>query len=154
MPYPLRPGPAGGSPLIRPCGNFRGGLPAGQVACGHLLPPWTPPALRFCTLQVLEQREAARRELERQRQQEWLKQRRVEMEEKKNSEMTKVRGLRTKSNELVAEHQSLTDKSAQLIRDIEEAREQVIHSMCQNQQNSIPCQEQFNCKKFPFFTVS
>ena len=74
---------------------------------------------------ALEQREAARRELERQRQQEWLRQRRSEMEEKKNAEMAKVRGLKTKSNDLAAEHQSLADKSSQLVKDIEEAREQV-----------------------------
>ena len=74
---------------------------------------------------ALEQREAARKELERQRQQEWLRQRRSEMEEKKNAEMTKVRGLKAKSNDLAAEHQSLADKSSQLVKDIEEAREQV-----------------------------
>ena len=74
---------------------------------------------------ALEQREAARRELERQRQQEWLRQRKLEIEEKKNGEMVKVRGLRTKSNDLAAEHQSLADKSSQLVKDIEEAREQV-----------------------------
>jgi hypothetical protein len=36
-----------GPPLKRPYslfrGRFRGSLPAGRVACGHLLPLWTPP---------------------------------------------------------------------------------------------------------------
>jgi hypothetical protein len=32
---------AGGPPLKRPYGKFRGGLPAGWAACGCLLPLWT-----------------------------------------------------------------------------------------------------------------
>jgi hypothetical protein len=40
--------PAGGPPLKRPYDHFRGGLPAGRVACGHLLPLWTPHAVRLC----------------------------------------------------------------------------------------------------------
>jgi hypothetical protein len=51
----VSPGPAiltllrlvGGPPLKRPHGRFRGGPPAGQVACGRLLPFWTPHAVRL-----------------------------------------------------------------------------------------------------------
>jgi hypothetical protein len=39
--------PAGGPPLKRPYSRFRGGSPARQAACGHLLPLWTPHAVRL-----------------------------------------------------------------------------------------------------------
>jgi hypothetical protein len=39
--------PVGGRPLKWPYGRFGGGLPAGQAACGHLLPYWTPHAVRL-----------------------------------------------------------------------------------------------------------
>jgi hypothetical protein len=40
--------PAGGPPLKRPCGCFRGGLPTGPpAACSRLLPFWTSHALRL-----------------------------------------------------------------------------------------------------------
>jgi hypothetical protein len=37
--------PLGGPHLKRPHNHFRGGPPAGQAACGHLLPIWTPQAV-------------------------------------------------------------------------------------------------------------
>jgi hypothetical protein len=40
--------PAGGPPLKRPYGRFRGGPPAGRAGCGCLLPLWTPHAVRLC----------------------------------------------------------------------------------------------------------
>jgi hypothetical protein len=39
--------PAGGPPLKWPYNRFRGGLPACWVACGRLLPSWTPHALHL-----------------------------------------------------------------------------------------------------------
>jgi hypothetical protein len=39
--------PAGGPPLKRPYGHFRGGLPTEHAACGRLLPLWTPHAVRL-----------------------------------------------------------------------------------------------------------
>jgi hypothetical protein len=39
--------PAGGIPLKQLYGSFRGGPPARQVACGRLLPPCTPHAVRL-----------------------------------------------------------------------------------------------------------
>jgi hypothetical protein len=40
--------PAGGQPLKRSYSCFSSVAPAGQAACGHLLPPWTPRAVRLC----------------------------------------------------------------------------------------------------------
>jgi hypothetical protein len=40
--------PVGGPSLKRPYKCFRGGLLAGRVAGGRLLPPWTPYAVRLC----------------------------------------------------------------------------------------------------------
>jgi hypothetical protein len=42
------PRPTGGPPLKRPYSCFRGGPLAGRAACGHLLPLWTPHAVRLC----------------------------------------------------------------------------------------------------------
>jgi hypothetical protein len=39
--------PAGGPPMKRSCGYFRGGMPTGQAACGRILPCWTPHAVRL-----------------------------------------------------------------------------------------------------------
>jgi hypothetical protein len=39
--------PAGIPTLKRPYSRFRGGPPAGQVACSRLLPLWTPLAVRL-----------------------------------------------------------------------------------------------------------
>jgi hypothetical protein len=39
--------PVGGPSLKRPYSRFRGGLPAGQVACGSLLLIWTSYAVRL-----------------------------------------------------------------------------------------------------------
>jgi hypothetical protein len=41
--------PVGGSPSKRPYGQFWGGTPAEQAACGRLLPPWIPHAVRSCS---------------------------------------------------------------------------------------------------------
>jgi hypothetical protein len=38
--------PAGGPPLKQPYGRFRDGPPARQAVCSHLLPHWTPHAVR------------------------------------------------------------------------------------------------------------
>ena len=48
LPCPTLLRPAGVSPLKRPYDRFRGGPPTGQVACGCLLPLWTPNAVRLC----------------------------------------------------------------------------------------------------------
>jgi hypothetical protein len=45
IPYPFMP--CGGPPLKRPYGHFRGGPLNGQAACGRLVPPWTPRAVRL-----------------------------------------------------------------------------------------------------------
>jgi hypothetical protein len=45
-PCPTFGRPAGEPPLKRPYIRFRGGLLAGRAACGHLLPLWTPHAVR------------------------------------------------------------------------------------------------------------
>jgi hypothetical protein len=42
--------PAGRPPLKWPYSCFRGGPLSGWVACGRLLPPWTPHAVRLWTL--------------------------------------------------------------------------------------------------------
>jgi hypothetical protein len=47
-PCPTLLHPAGRSPLKRPNGRFRGGLPAGQAACNRLLPFWTPHDVGLC----------------------------------------------------------------------------------------------------------
>jgi hypothetical protein len=39
--------PAGAPPLKQPYVHFTGSPPAGQAACGHLLPLWTPHAIRL-----------------------------------------------------------------------------------------------------------
>jgi hypothetical protein len=44
-PYPPVLRPAGGPFLKRPYGQFRDGLPVGRVACGRLIPFWTPRAV-------------------------------------------------------------------------------------------------------------
>jgi hypothetical protein len=51
MPYPSRP--AGGPPLKRFYGCFRGRPPTKQAACNRLLPFWTPHAVRQCFLLIL-----------------------------------------------------------------------------------------------------
>jgi hypothetical protein len=54
----VSPGPAMLYPST-PCGwvtpysRFRGGPPTGWVACGHLLPPWIPHAVRQCLRVVI-----------------------------------------------------------------------------------------------------
>jgi hypothetical protein len=47
LPCPTLLQPAGGPPLKRPYGCFRDGPPTGQVACGCVLPLWTPHAVRL-----------------------------------------------------------------------------------------------------------
>jgi hypothetical protein len=42
--------PVGGLPLRRPYGRFRGGPPAGWVACGRLLPLQSRHAVRLCCI--------------------------------------------------------------------------------------------------------
>jgi hypothetical protein len=42
LPYPTLLRLTGGLPRKWPYGRFRGGPPTGQVACGRLLPLWTP----------------------------------------------------------------------------------------------------------------
>jgi hypothetical protein len=48
QPCPTFLRPAGGLPLKRPYGPFWGGPAAGRVACGRILPFWTPQAVRLC----------------------------------------------------------------------------------------------------------
>jgi hypothetical protein len=40
--------PADGPPHKRPYGRLWGGPPTGRAACGRLLPPWIPHAVRLC----------------------------------------------------------------------------------------------------------
>jgi hypothetical protein len=47
-PCPTLLRPAGGPPPTRPYCRFWGGPPAGQAACGRLLPPWIPDVVRAC----------------------------------------------------------------------------------------------------------
>jgi hypothetical protein len=44
--------PAGELPLKQPYGRFRSDLAAGRVACGRLVPLWTPHAIRLRQLQI------------------------------------------------------------------------------------------------------
>jgi hypothetical protein len=46
-PFPTLLCPAGRPPLKRPHSRFRGSLPARRAACGRLLPPWPPHAVRL-----------------------------------------------------------------------------------------------------------
>jgi hypothetical protein len=46
-PWPTLLCPAGGPPQKRPYSCFWGDLPVEQVPCGHLLPFWTPHAVRL-----------------------------------------------------------------------------------------------------------
>jgi hypothetical protein len=48
---------AGGPPLKQPYGRFRVGPPAGLVACGRLLPFWTPHAVSLFWLNKYEIRQ-------------------------------------------------------------------------------------------------
>jgi hypothetical protein len=50
-PCPTLLSPAGGLPWKCPYGCFRGGLLARRVACGRLLPLWTPHAVRLCIVE-------------------------------------------------------------------------------------------------------
>jgi hypothetical protein len=47
-PCPTLLRPAGGPPMKRPHGCFRGDPPIRWAACGHLLPLWIPLAIRLC----------------------------------------------------------------------------------------------------------
>jgi hypothetical protein len=44
--------PAGGPPLKRPNGHFRGDLPTGQAACGRFFSFWTSHTLGLCNPSV------------------------------------------------------------------------------------------------------
>jgi hypothetical protein len=48
MPNLSTPCSAGGPPLKQPFSHLRGGRPTGRAACGLLLPPKTPHAIRLC----------------------------------------------------------------------------------------------------------
>jgi hypothetical protein len=47
-PCPTLLRPAGRQPLKQTYSRFRGGPPTGWTACGLLLPPWKPHAVRLC----------------------------------------------------------------------------------------------------------
>jgi hypothetical protein len=53
--------PVAGPSLKRPYGCFRGGTPAGWVACGRLLPPLTPHAIRLWLKEAENEFNAAER---------------------------------------------------------------------------------------------
>jgi hypothetical protein len=55
---------AGGPPLKRPYGCFKGGLPTWRAVCDRLLPPWTTHAVCLCYLQMFP-RQTKRTECDR-----------------------------------------------------------------------------------------